>query len=79
MTATCETCRWWDKQAEGHVYANCRRMPPRPKWGVSIQAKDQYRNPDVSVYSRPEPEWPNTHEDDWGTNTNPRSPPHDPQ
>lgn len=74
MNATCETCRWWDKQAEGHVYANCRRMPPRSAWGVSIQSRGNYQNPDVSVFSRPEAEWPNTGEADWCGEHQPKEP-----
>jgi len=76
MPATCETCRWWDKEAEGHTYATCRRMPPSPSWGVSINARGNYQNPDVSVQSLANGQFPNVHKDEWCGEHQPKEPDH---
>ena len=72
--ATCETCRFWDKQQPQHTYANCRRLPPRAAWGVSAQARGSYETPIINIYTRSEPEWPNTNENDWCGEHQPKEP-----
>lgn len=74
---TCETCRWWDKSEPHHTFASCRRWPPRASLGVTVQERGYGGKPDVSIYTRPEAEWPNTAHNDWCGEHQPKDTPYD--
>jgi hypothetical protein len=51
-------------------------MPPSPSWGVSINARGNYQNPDVSVQSLANGQFPNVHKDEWCGEHQPKEPDH---
>ena len=62
----CETCPYWEKTDPGHVYADCRAVPPMHTLMVNI-SRDHYsaRDDKISVNRFPNASWPNTGHDDW--------------
>lgn len=63
----CETCKWWDRKAPGHTYADCHRMPPQFSFSVDVRERDNYgrEKTTLQVTRFPNGQWPNTAHDDF--------------
>ena len=62
MSATCETCRWWDRNFNSNLSGCCRRYPPS---GVKGYQPDGLR---------PRGDFPTAHQFDWCGEHQPKEP-----
>lgn len=77
MSETCETCRFWLKGEPQFIYGDCRRMPPQGRLAVDIKpASYGEKVMNVSITRFPHADWPNTHQDDWCGEHQPKDAPH---
>ena len=66
MNETCQTCRFFVKQHEGHTYGDCHRMPPQFTFSAHFTEKGyESRRFSVDVTRHASAVWPNVFGEEW--------------
>jgi hypothetical protein len=69
----CKDCKFWDKSEPGYIYGDCHRRAPGTDLSVTARPSGTYERVEVTITSTHRPRWPNTHQDDWCGEFEPKS------